>query len=278
MPTPISARNTTAPVPLPAYSPRPRQDVDQSTREPIPRIAAAFAGAIGAFVLLGWILGVPNLRTLGPQSWAAVNPLTALSFVLAGAALWQLAVGRSTASRRSVVALGALLVVLCAVTLIGRAWGASTGIDMMLFSDAMRATGDGRANRMAPNAAFNFLAIGVALVLLTLRGQSSGAFARLAVVPVIATAQIALIAHWYRSGWFDSIGSFNQMAFPTALGFMVVALGLLAIRRHTGLMAVWLSDGPGGTLARRVLPVAVVLPVRPISRPCSPRRSRWSRS
>ena len=71
----------------------------------LPRRLAVLAGVmgflVGAFASLGWILDLDVLKRVAPE-WAAMAPLTALAFMLSGAALCGLvatsprAVGRSS--------------------------------------------------------------------------------------------------------------------------------------------------------------------------------------
>ena len=55
-------------------------------------------------------------------------------------------------------------------------------------------------------------------------------------------------------------GHFNRMAVPTAIAFSLAAIGVLALRPHSGILAVALSDGPGGAMARGLLPAGFLAP------------------
>jgi diguanylate cyclase (GGDEF)-like protein/PAS domain S-box-containing protein len=134
------------------------------------------------------------------------------------------------------------------------------GIDSILFREAMAATGDGRTNRMAEAAALNFVFIAGALLLLERRVQAREALAQVLAIVVLALSQLALLAHVYHSGWFETIGQFNRMAAPTAIAFSLLAIGVLALRRESGVLAVILSEGPGGTMARGLLPAGFLAP------------------
>jgi signal transduction histidine kinase/CheY-like chemotaxis protein len=50
------------------------------------------------------------------------------------------------------------------------------------------------------------------------------------------------------------------MAFPTAIAFLVLGIGILCARPGRGLGALFTSDDAGGVLARRLLPAAVLIP------------------
>src|SRR3989344_515204 len=53
----------------------------------LPRIASGVVAAIAALVLMGWLMDMDFLKRVMPSS-VAMNPLTAVSFILAGIALW----------------------------------------------------------------------------------------------------------------------------------------------------------------------------------------------
>mgnify|MGYP000390613228 CR=1 FL=1 len=71
---------------------------------------------------------------------------------------------------------------------------------------------------------------------------------------------MANLGHLYQSGWFNSIGVFSRMALPSGIGFTLLAAGVLALRTNAGLLRVLFSDGPGGALARGLLPAGILAP------------------
>jgi diguanylate cyclase (GGDEF)-like protein/PAS domain S-box-containing protein len=226
----------------------------------IARVAAGMAISIGILVLIGWVLGVPELRILGPVGHASVNPVTAACIGATGAVLWMLA--RDEHWRAPYLAYG-LAILVCAIgiaRLYGLATGKPMGVDEMLFTEALQQTGDGRNNRMSANSAMNVALLGIALLLQLRRSRAASAVAQMVAVVVLFTAQSAIIAHAYQSGWFESVGAFNRMALPAAVGFAALAIAVLTISSGEGLIGLVLGDGPGGRLARTLLPAAFLVP------------------
>mgnify|MGYP002393284444 CR=1 FL=1 len=226
----------------------------------IPRATAAIVASLGTLVLVGWMMGVAELRALGPAGNAATNPTVALCFIGVAASLWTLA--ERGAHTRWYVAEGLAVVVVSVgiLRLASMVFGHAEGIDTIIFHDAMAATHDGRDNRMALGTATNLLLSGTALLLMAQRVSTREALAQVLATIVLASSTVALLAHVYRSGWFETIGYFNRMAVPSAMAFVLLALGTLALRRDSGVLAVVLSDGPGGTLARGLLPAGFLVP------------------
>lgn len=223
-------------------------------------MASVIPVVAGLLVLLGWATGVPVLRVLGPVHWAAMNPATAFCLVLLGGSLWALSQTRHPRATDVARGLAVMVVLVAGSRLVNLAFNAFPALDGSLFPDAMRSTGDGRTNRMAANSALNLVLTGGALLLVTVRWRTSRTLAQVAGVVVLFTALAALTGHVFRSGWFESIGVLNRMALPSAIAFAAIGVGLLALASSDGLAAVILSNGTGGSVARRLLPAALLVP------------------
>jgi diguanylate cyclase (GGDEF)-like protein/PAS domain S-box-containing protein len=113
---------------------------------------------------------------------------------------------------------------------------------------------------MSLNAAVNFALLGGGMLLQLRRSRFTSAFAQLLAVLVLFSAQSALIAHAYQSGWFLSLGEFNRMALPTAVAFAALSVAIMTLSSRDGLIGIILSEGPGGSLARTLLPAGFFVP------------------
>jgi hypothetical protein len=133
--------------------------------------AGAIAIIVGCLVLVGWTLNIDVLKRILP-GLVAMNPITAIAFILAGVSLLLLPdedvdqrLRRIAQWCSSAVALIGLL------KLIGVLWGWDTGIDQLLFPERLDLETDVTdiPNRMAPNTALNFLLLGCAVLVLDWR-------------------------------------------------------------------------------------------------------------
>lgn len=226
----------------------------------IARGAIGFAIVIGVLSLVGWLVGVPELRALGPADRAAMNPMTAVCLVALGSGMWLVAQDDVRHGREIARVLAILVIVVGLARLVGMWKGPLSGADQLIFGDAMSRTADGRANRMSLNSAINFVLLGGALLLQMRRSRFATGMAQIVAVLVLFSAQAALIAHAYQSGWFESVGAFNRMALPTAVAFAALGIAVITLSSSDGLIAVVLSDGPGGSLARTLLPAGFLVP------------------
>jgi diguanylate cyclase (GGDEF)-like protein/PAS domain S-box-containing protein len=217
------------------------------------------AAAVGLMVLAGWAFDVAALREFG-SARGAMNPLTAVGFVALGIAL-PAALARpgsvwhttSTALAGTAAAIGALKI---AISLSS----AAVAVDAALFGEAMRQTVDGRHNLMAPAAAVLFLMMGVAVISAGRRTRVGDAIAQTLAIATLLMAQSALVGHLFQGYWLEHLGAFSRMVPHAAIAFSLLAAGLIGARPYSGVAAVLSSDGPGGAMARRMLPAGLLLP------------------
>ena len=111
---------------------------------------------------------------------------------------------------------------------------------------------------MHPTTAFDFTLLGSALVLIA--ADRCYRSAQVLALVAILVAGLALIGYAYGVRLFTELAMYNQMALPTTLGMLALATGALMVRPGQGLMAAITGDTAGGVMARRLLPVAILLP------------------
>ncbi|MGQ0537808.1 MAG: diguanylate cyclase [Gemmatimonadaceae bacterium] len=249
---------TTAPMPAISVAETPPAQPERSLLGS--RAAAVAAALLGSVILTGWLLDAPALRALGSGNHAATNPLVALLLTLGGAALW-FATQPGNDAHRFARLLSLSVGSVAAFALVDAVSGFELGLDRVLFEEAMRSTPDGRHNRMSPASAFALALYASALLALLRRRNSVVKWAQGALLLNLLLALTVFLAFLYRAGWFESIGAATRMARPSALGIALLSLGALALRPQAGATLILISDGPGGALARRLLPAALALPI-----------------
>jgi PAS domain S-box-containing protein len=220
-------------------------------------VAASLTGAVGCVVLTGWWLGIAILRSGAPGA-ETVKPNTAVGLVLSCAAFWLL---RRPGRRPWVPVVGrtlaATLVVLAAASVAQSVLAVDLYIDRIVVGEAGATA---RAARMAPNTAAGLVLVGLALLLLHTRVGRWWPTHGLALAAG-ALGFVALVGYTTDVPSLYGPGQFTLMAVPTAVSLVLLGLGLLLLRPDRGALRLLVSQGPGGVLARRVLPAAVVLPV-----------------
>lgn len=217
--------------------------------------ACAIAGTAPILVLLGWLFDSHVLKS-GVPGLVAMNPVTAVAFALSAASL-ALSV-RMTESPRLRVAAGCLAAVVVLIGLVAfgqyvSPWNLQ--VDRAFFTEAL---GD---NRMAPNTALHFVAIGLALLTLELTAPWARRLYAVLTSMVLIGAMTSLLGYGYGARYLYGVGQHIPMALNTAALFEVIAVGLLAARPRSHVFSVLTSAGAGGAVARRLLPAAIAIPI-----------------
>ncbi|MBI3753421.1 MAG: hypothetical protein HY266_05150 [Deltaproteobacteria bacterium] len=195
----------------------------------LPKAASAAVIMAVMLALAGWIFNIEFLKRVIPGA-VAMNPMTAVAFILSAAGLWLAGIDvpdaqRLAKIRRTAFLCAAMVVLIGLVRLLGYMTNWDIGLDRLLFTSKL-AGGAEQAipNRIAPNTALNFLFSGSALFLAGSRDR--------------------------RFVWLSQ-----------CMSLFVVFTSFLAFLGHIYDMAVVASPHMGGIIARRLLPVAILLPV-----------------
>lgn len=197
--------------------------------------AGLFCLLVGGFVLTGWWLDVPFLKAFpAPAGYLKAN--SALGFVLAGAAL---ALNSTPNVRRwewfVAHVLAALITLVGGLTLAEYLLGANLGLDELLAADQ---AGDEltAAGRMSVNDAIGLVLTGTALLLLN--GQPKKRRRPMA-VGLLACVLLGLALFSLSGLAFDVPTTYRwegarPMALRSALGFVAIAAGLMALAHEWG--------------------------------------------
>ncbi len=226
----------------------------------IARIAAILPIAAGVLVLFGWSLQIESIKRIIP-GLVAMNPATAIAFILLGVSLLLLARGDGAPMKIGKAVAAAVVLIAC-IKLLAIVSSIDLQIDQIFFRDRLDRADGGLPNRMAPNTALNFLLLGAALLLMDRPLRRVGPSGPTQVLAVIAamSSLLALMGYAYGIRSFYGIGSYIPMALHTALTFFVSAVGVLCARPDRGITAVIASDSTGGALVRRLLPAVILIP------------------
>lgn len=226
------------------------------------RAASIGAALVGSLVLLGWLQDIDALKRVLP-GLVSMNPMTAACFVIAGCALWVLrspVTHFKEATRWRGVARTAAwaIVVVGTLKLAELLLGWNVGIDATLFADRLAGDDAVHPNRMAPNTAFNFVLMGLALAMMDVTTARGRRPTELLSSISFLVSLLALAGYAYRVPEFSGVTSFIPMALHTAATFSLFAIGVFVARPDAGMMKVVTSQSAGGAMARGLFPVMVV--------------------
>ncbi len=224
----------------------------------LPGFASGWALSVGCLVLLGWIFHLQTLASLHPH-WVTMKVNTALAFVFLGAALL---FSRTKTSRpKAVVVCGLLAVFLGSAAILGFLFHWGPAMDELFVRDYWPNSDQTYPGRMAPMTAFNFVLSGLALLALKTDRKIQLWGAQSALLLTALLSLIAVIGYLYGVRSLYQVSAFTTMAFHTAVTFLIFSLGSLALRPKEGLAEIFLSKGTGARIARRLLPIAIFLPI-----------------
>jgi two-component system, sensor histidine kinase and response regulator len=221
------------------------------------KVASVLVILVGSLVLFGWAVDNEALKSVVP-GLKAMNPGSAVGFLLAGAALLLLARPDLVMRRRLGQTLARVVVLIAAARLAGYAIDWDNGPDRLLFRNELEQYDT--PNRMAPNTAACFLFCGLALALLDKRWRRNIRPAEYLALSAALIALLAAIGYMYSTVSLIGIRSYIPMALNTAVAFAILSAGILFARPAEGVMAIIASPEAGGAMARRLLPVTILLP------------------
>ena len=202
-----------------------------------PRVASSFALVLSCLALLRWQLAPQLLRSI--RAGPAMSPLTAVTFMLVASALW-LETASLDGDRRM-------------------RWLARAAASLALLVGLVTVVGSS-TSLIAADTGLCFVLLSVALLLLDWQSRPRLWPAQFIVLLSAAISLTSLLGYAYGAEVQDSLARYIPMSWPTAATCLVLSVGTLWARPGRGLVAAVTANNPGGALARRLLPIAVLTP------------------
>ena len=238
-------------------------DVFSSVRgffERVPSIAGAAVVVLGAFVLAGWALDLEFVTTAA-RGFPMI-PLTALCFVLSGGSLIMAVRPRRNATTEAIQqTLAAFVGIIALITLYEYARGSGAGIDLLLFGDKLVDMPWSPPGRISVNSAGTLLLYALALLFIPHDRRQRDHRAQWFATPALLIPLVAILGYVFGVKGMYSLSHSTGMAVPTAIGQLILGVGILFANRERGIPSLLLDEGAAGVLTRRLLPAALVAPI-----------------
>lgn len=223
-----------------------------------PTLASLSALAIGAIVLVGWLLDIDVMKSIVPGAMT-MRVMAAITILLMSLGLLIMARPSVTMARPLAAApiLAGLVLGLLGASQYATGW--DLGIDQALFREPLGQVGTVIPNRTSPIAVICFLLLGFGLLLSAIqRGH------RVALVLHAGAALIAgltIIDFAFGSSVPTLMAGSTQMALATAVAVVLLSVGGIVAIPERGLLDVLSGDSSSAHFARRLLVASLVVPV-----------------
>lgn len=226
--------------------------------------SASISAGASLMVLTGWWLHIPAFTSIVP-GLVTMKPNTAFCFLLISVALLLLRTPMDSMSQKARLwaarVCSSIAILIGTGSFIERLTGRNLGIDLIFFRRTLLATHVPNPGLMAAAAGLAFALMGSALLLLDWETSRKRRPAQgLAFLPVVI-GFIYLLGYIYGLDRLFGAAGYAAVALNTAVIFMLLGMGILYARPQKGLISVLTSRQMGGLMARRLMPVFVILPL-----------------
>jgi PAS domain S-box-containing protein len=229
-------------------------------------VLGVLVAATGLLVLAGWQYEIGFLKRPIPHL-VAMNPVTALCFVLSGVSIVLLATKKADAELRLksslVIMLSALVLMLIGLLkLMDFILELGVEPDQFLFTkQIIEERYAGISNRIAPTTALNFCLSGISLLLIANPNKRVNSIASFLALIIFGIGIFSVLGCFYHVAEFRGFLAVLPMAVHTAICWLLVAVALMFINYDKGFMVAFTSQNPGGKIARILVPAAILIPV-----------------
>jgi PAS domain S-box-containing protein len=239
-----------------------------TTRSRWPILFAKTASAIailgGVVIIFGWLFNLWLPESL-VKIVIAVKPNAAICFVLSGISLWVQCDRPGPYGRSLAQVCAAIIFLLAFMTLFEYFFNINLNIDKNIFGNPPNyMTGILPPDRMSPFIASIFVLTGFILFFMN-NEVITYRVNQLFLSVVLLLLVFEFLNHIYKIGNFPAVVGvpdiYSKMALPTLLVFILLELGILFARPQFGIASIISSSNTGGSLARRMIPPAIILPI-----------------
>ena len=227
----------------------------------ISEFLSIFIAFIGVLILIGWAFNISFLLSPG-SGFSVIKSNAGLCFLLIGISLWFVQTKRINYYNQRIAQVLALIVLIIGfLTLMEYIFNINFGLDQILFKEAAGAFNTSSPNRMALTTVINFILAGICILVWNVKTPN---FYRPTQILAIIGGFISLIgflAYIYNVSLFYHIPQFTAISIYATITFILLFLSILLARPETGMMSVISGDNISSILARRLLPLVIILPV-----------------
>ena len=209
----------------------------------------------GILLFAGLLFGIPIFTSFIPGE-ISMSPASAFCFIASGISVFQL-LKRKSGYKKIYLYIPAFLII--AISLL--AFGKFIGIIPFSIETIIPFSLPG-SSLMAPNTAINFILTGISIILLIEKRSSKTIYtAQTLIFTSGFISLMAFLGYIYSISSLYSVSYNMPMALNTSIIFIILSTGLLFTEPLEGYMGIITAKASGGYIARRILPLAIGVPV-----------------
>jgi signal transduction histidine kinase len=230
----------------------------------LPSVAAIATVAIGLAALGLWRSGLVTTSVVSGSM--VMRPWSGALFVLSGLSLLLIATPVRASSRALRVTSGLLATsVLAGALWHAFAWalGRDLGADFLFFGELLHAQPPYVGNlpgRLAITTIVAFLCSSAALLAIQIDDRDQRASAQWFALVSLSAAFLNLVAFAFGLARVSALNASHGMAVLAAVAMFVLSIGILFARPQRGFPSLVVDLGPAGTVMRRLVPAAMLVP------------------
>lgn len=239
-----------------------RQDEMPKWPKRFATFASALAISYGLISLFAWVF-----YYWLPESVSSylihIKPNLSFCFILSGISLWIWCENINLYMQYLAEVAASVVFVVSTLTLFQYFFDISIGIDEGLFYVPRSDDDIFPAGRMSPLSAVNFVLLSISLLYYN-NTVISYRIHQILISFVIAVAFFSFIIHLYKihdAIQFFNIDKYSQMTLSNVFIFLMLGLGLIFSTPSRGIASLIVSNESGGTLSRRLILPAIILPI-----------------
>lgn len=216
----------------------------------------------GILTLVGWQFNIRVLKRPIPHL-VAMNPATAISFVITGISFLFLSAKNRTKRKISFGKILALLTIgISVLKLIGAIVPSFLQVDHVFFNKQIEldSLGGSLSSSMAVNTATAFIFSGIALLLLNYETKKKRKPSDFFAVLIFLFGFFSLLGYLYKAPEFYDLLRYLPMAVNTAICFSLISFAIFFAHPDKGITKEFFTPLSGGLVGRLFFPIAVIVP------------------
>jgi PAS domain S-box-containing protein len=216
---------------------------------------------VGLLVLSSWILDIGFLKSLHP-SYNSMKANTSICFVLLGSAVlfFELFPDRKILTIIKKVFL-LIVFVISTISLFEYIFNWNAGIDELLFRDTASNSSNLYPGRLAFSTVICFLLLTFSLIFINSKVRSIIFLSQIFPLAAVLLSLMPVLGYFYGDKELLSLAYYSNIALHTAITLFIISLGILCVNHSSGFLSILSINGPGGYMARRLLPITLLIPV-----------------